>query len=64
MSELEDKGIVRPQLMFGKVNAISANKVNFEYINLEHQATYFEGRRYGKGEVGEFVIIESQINFY
>lgn len=62
MSELEDKGIVRPQLMFGKVNAISANKVNFEYINLEHQATYFEGRRYGKGEVGEFVIIESQIN--
>lgn len=62
MPNLEQLGIVRPQLVFGKVNAISANSVHFEFINVEHQATYFEGRRYGKGEVGEFVIIESQVN--
>lgn len=62
MHNLEQHGIVRPQLVFGKINAISANSVHFEFINIEHQATYFEGRRYGKGEVGEFVIIESQIN--
>ena len=62
MSELENTGIVRSELLFGKVNAISANSVQFEFTNINHQATYFEGRRYGKGEVGEFIIIESQVN--
>ena len=62
MSELDNKGIVRSELLFGKVNAISANSLQFEFINLQHEPAYFEGRRYGKGEVGEFVIIESQIN--
>ncbi|MCK4081909.1 MULTISPECIES: ATP-binding protein [Acinetobacter] len=62
MSELENAGIVRSELLFGKVNAISANSLQFEFINLQHEPAYFEGRRYGKGEVGEFVIIESQIN--
>lgn len=62
MHSLEERGIVRPELLFGKVNAISANSLQFEFINLQHEPIYFEGRRYGKGEVGEFVIIESQIN--
>lgn len=62
MNDLENVGIVRSELLFGKVNAISANSVQFEFINISHQATYFEGRRYGKGEVGEFIIIESQVN--
>lgn len=62
MTDIEQLGIVRSELIFGKVNSISANSVHFEFINLQHQPTYFEGRRYGKGEVGEFVIIESQIN--
>jgi len=62
MLDLEAQGIVRSQLLFGKVKAISANSVQFEFINTDHQATYFEGRRYGKGEVGEFIIIESQVN--
>lgn len=62
MRNLEELGIVRSELLFGKVNAISANSVKFEFININHQATYLEGRRYGKGEVGEFVVIESQVN--
>ena len=55
-------GVIKPELLFGKVNAVTANSVNFEYINLQHQATYFHGKRYGKGEVGEFILIESQVN--
>lgn len=55
-------GVIKPELLFGKVNAVTANSVNFEYINLEHQATYYHGKRYGKGEVGEFILIESQVN--
>ena len=55
-------GVIKPELLFGKVNAVTANSVNFEYINLQHQATYYHGKRYGKGEVGEFILIESQVN--
>ena len=55
-------GVIKPELLFGKVNAVTANSVNFEYINLQHQATYFHGKRHGKGEVGEFILIESQVN--
>lgn len=57
-----DKGILKPELMFGKVNAINANSIQFEYINNSHEPIYQNGSRYGKGEVGEFVLIESQIN--
>ena len=32
-------GVIKPELLFGKVNAVTANSVNFEYINLQHQAT-------------------------
>ncbi|EFF86755.1 ATP-binding protein [Acinetobacter junii] len=55
-------GVIKPELLFGKVNAITASSVNFEYINMQHQATYYHGKRYGKGEVGEFILIESQVN--
>mgnify|MGYP003601284878 FL=1 len=56
------KSTINPELLFGKVNSINANSVHFEYINNQHEPTYFRGNRYGKGEVGEFVIIESQVN--
>ena len=55
-------GVIKPELLFGKVNAVTASSVNFEYINIQHQATYYHGKRYGKGEVGEFILIESQVN--
>lgn len=55
-------GILQPELMFGKVNSINASSIQFKYINDNHEPTYFGGNRYGKGEVGEFVIIESQVN--
>ena len=38
MSELENTGIVRSELLFGKVNAIYANYVQFEFTNINHQA--------------------------
>lgn len=56
------KSTINPELLFGKVNSINANSVHFEYINNQHEPTYFRGNRYGKGEVGEFIIIESQVN--
>ena len=59
---LNENGVIKSELLFGKVNAVTANSVNFEYINLQHQATYYHGKRYGKGEVGEFILIESQVN--
>ncbi len=59
---LMTKSTINPELLFGKVNSINANSVHFEYINNQHEPTYFRGNRYGKGEVGEFVIIESQVN--
>lgn len=59
---MHNNGVIKPELLFGKVNAVNASTVNFEYISLQHQATYFHGKRYGKGEVGEFILIESQVN--
>lgn len=59
---LMTKSTINPELLFGKVNSINANSVHFEYINNQHEPTYFRGNRYGKGEVGEFIIIESQVN--
>lgn len=57
-----NKPIIKPELLFGKVKAVNASSAQFEYINLQHQPTYFDGKRYGKGEVGEFILIESQVN--
>ncbi|TCB49133.1 ATP-binding protein [Acinetobacter sp. ANC 4779] len=56
------KSTINSELLFGKVNYIDANSIQFEYINNQHEPIYFGGNRYGKGEVGEFVIIESQVN--
>ncbi|MBJ2355445.1 hypothetical protein JF818_03275, partial [Sphaerochaeta sp. S2] len=57
------KGVLRPELLMGKVNSVSASAVQ---VNLSDagapSGSYYLGGRYGKGEVGEFVIIEGQIN--
>lgn len=29
-----DNGVIKPELLFGKVNAVTANSVNFEYIRV------------------------------
>jgi hypothetical protein len=57
------RGILRPELLMGNVNTVTANAV---HVNLTDagapSGSYYLGGRYGKGEVGEFVIIEGQIN--
>lgn len=57
------RGILRPELLMGTVNTVTANTV---HINLTEagapSGSYYQGGRYGKGEVGEFAIVEGQVN--
>lgn len=56
-------GIVFPELYIGVVSYVSASSVK---VNLSSagfpSGSHFMGGRYGKGEVGEFVLIEGQTN--
>lgn len=55
------KGLLRPELFMGIVSSINAQAVR---VNLSEagnpSGSHFAGGRYGKGEVGEFVLIEGQ----
>jgi hypothetical protein len=57
------KGLLRPELFMGVISSVSAYKVR---VNLSDagspSASHFSGGRYGRGEVGEFVLIEGQVN--
>lgn len=57
------RGLLRPELYIGVLSSVSAQAVR---INLNDagspSGSHFLGGRYGKGEVGEFVLIEGQIN--
>jgi len=61
LRRLAQKGILRPELRVGVVSFV---KSYIAHINLRNagnpSGTHFEGGRYGKGEVGEFVLIEGQ----
>lgn len=63
ITEAFPKGILRPELYMGEVYSVNANAVQ---VNLTGagapSGSYYLGDRYGKGEVGEFVIVEGQIN--
>lgn len=58
---VEEKGILRPELFLGVVTAVSAAQAR---VSLQHatapSASHFELHRYGRGEVGEVVLIEGQ----
>ena len=57
------KGVLRPELFLGVASAITARSVS---VNLSEagnpSGSHFAGGRYGRGEVGEFVLIEGQQN--
>ena len=56
-------GVLRPELFMGVVNTVTANTVQVNFTEAgAPRGSYYSGGRYGKGEVGEFVIIEGQIN--
>jgi hypothetical protein len=63
IEEAFPRGLLRPELFVGVLSSVSAQVVKF---NLSAAGTpsgaHFLGGRYGKGEVGEFVLIEGQIN--
>jgi len=57
------KGLLRPELFMGVLSSVAAYSVK---VNLNDagapSGSHFSGSRYGKGEVGEFVLIEGQLN--
>ncbi|MDR0479167.1 MAG: DUF87 domain-containing protein, partial [Burkholderiaceae bacterium] len=57
------RGVLRPELFFGVAASITARSIG---VNLSEagkpSGSHFSGGRYGRGEVGEFVLIEGQQN--
>lgn len=55
------RGLLRPELFIGVVSSVTARTVG---VNLSEagrpSGSHFSGGRYGRGEVGEFVLIEGQ----
>ncbi len=61
MSTTFPNGLLRPELFIGVVSSVSAYsvKLNLSFAGYP-SGSHFSGGRYGRGEVGEFVLIEGQ----
>ncbi|MFH5833850.1 ATP-binding protein [Halalkalibaculum sp. DA3122] len=63
LNKLESKGILRSELYLGSISSVSATEVRVNLYDAgKPSGSFFEGSRYGKGEVGEFLLIEGQQN--
>jgi hypothetical protein len=57
------KGVLRRELFLGIVSAVSATRVRLNLSGAEQPTgAQFESGRYGRGEVGELVLIEGQVD--
>lgn len=60
--EFDLQGLLRPELYVGVLSSITAQNVRFNVSSAGNpSATHYKGGRYGKGEVGEFVLVEGQV---
>jgi hypothetical protein len=57
------RGVLRPELFVGVVSGVSASSARVNLTSAARPtAAHFEASRYGRGEVGELVLVEGQVD--